>query len=37
VLQARGAVARDGLNLQIGDPGYLRDVAEGKTEPPKTS
>lgn len=37
VLQARGVVARDGIHLRIGDPGYLRDVAEGKMEPPKTS
>lgn len=37
VLQTRGVVARDGGSLQVGDPKYLVDVAEGKVEPPKTS
>jgi len=37
VLQTRGVVARDGGSLQVGDPAYLHNVAEGKIEPPKTS
>lgn len=37
VLQTRGVVARDGASLQVGDPTYLNNVAEGKVEPPKTS
>ena len=37
VLQARGVVARDGGSLQVGDPAYLNNVAEGKVDPPKTS
>ncbi len=37
VLQTRGVVARDGGSLQVGDPAYLKGVAEGKVEPPKTS
>lgn len=37
VLQARGIVAREGSSLEVADPGYLRDVAEGQVDPPKAS
>lgn len=37
VLQTRGVVARDGSSLQVGDPAYLNNVADGKIEPPKAS
>ena len=37
VLQTRSVVARDGGSLQVGDPAYLTNVAEGKVDPPKTS
>ncbi len=37
VLQARGIVAREGGNLDIANLRYLRDVAEGLVDPPKTA
>lgn len=35
VLQMRGVLKRDGNALAVTDPGYLDDVAAGRTEPPK--
>ena len=37
VLQARGILKRQGNQLQLEDARYLADVAEGRTEPPKTT
>ncbi len=37
VLQARGILKREGNQLQVQDSSYLNNVAEGRTEPPKTS
>lgn len=35
VLQARGTLRRNGNLFEVGDLAYLRQVAEGKIEPPK--
>ena len=35
VLQVRGTLKRDGTLFSVEDPAYLKDVAEGKLEPPK--
>jgi CRP-like cAMP-binding protein len=37
VLQARGILRREGNQLRVEDTRYLNDVAEGRTEPPKSS
>ena len=36
VLQARGILRREGSQLRVEDTRYLNDVAEGRTEPPKS-
>jgi CRP-like cAMP-binding protein len=37
VLQARGILKRDGQQWHVADLAYLNDVAEGRTEPPKSA
>ena len=37
VLQVRGTLHREGTHLSVEDLRYLRDVAEGKSEPPKVA
>jgi CRP-like cAMP-binding protein len=37
VLQARGILRREGNQLRVEDSRYLNDVAEGRTEPPKSA
>lgn len=37
VLQARGILKREGNQLHVQDAGYLKDVAEGRVDPPKVT